>query len=299
MGRINPLTVSIILLLVLCAGFVFPTSIILSDALALTDEEESELSLVVGEDIQFDLLWPDQFSAAAQSIKVSTTNSTGYTLSIETLGTSSAMVNQEISDGVIPTLSRDGIRLSDGFPYGYGYSLDGELFSAMPEPAAGEKVLAIVEAPGFTEHELTFGIRPDPGTIPGLYENTYRISAIANIVPVLPELTRDDDSLTITPSSIKASMSGSLEIVTTVTEPDLTADMIQINIRETACVVDSVEYAESGYLSVKCVYPAIDEPGKQSVTLSVREFTGMLHGEIDIEASTTLADIVTMQEMTA
>lgn len=143
---------------------------------------------------------PGTFSSATQNITVSTTNYTGYTLTLKTMGNSTnlSMINDAAK--FIPTISLPegadtGISSSDITDTAYGYSIDGVNYLPVPDTNSTGATLAVTSQndPRTGSHDLTFGVKTQTSTAAGLYTNTFQISAVANpvgfMVNYLPNVT--------------------------------------------------------------------------------------------------------------
>ena len=137
-------------------------------------------------------LAPNQFGSSSKDFSVSTTSPAGYTVSLSTAGSSTALVaaNSELQ---IPTFSfPSGV---DKLPvesvgYGYGYSTDGgTYYSPVPDPLLGGVKIFSTNESGTYDHELTFGAKAHPDTVAERYANTFVITATVNNAPVCPANT--------------------------------------------------------------------------------------------------------------
>lgn len=103
---------------------------------------------------------PGTFNAASQTVSVSTTNYTGYTLTLSA-DTSADLVG---SDGTIPTITLpngSSSITSSGFTKGYGYSLDATNYK--PVLTGEGSTLDTTSTPNTTAntYTLTFGAKVD------------------------------------------------------------------------------------------------------------------------------------------
>ena len=150
------------------------------------------ISISISDDSVAMSLLPGQFNEETQTITASTTNLAGYTIGIRTTGLSSALVNVENSNYVIPTFTlpngADNIPSSE-LDFGYGYSINnGANYLPVPEPSAiNATTLFQTASAGTNTHSLTFGVNVPPTTTSGTYRNTFSIEIVANLEPCAPE----------------------------------------------------------------------------------------------------------------
>ncbi len=141
--------------------------------ITISGTSDLEMSLVAG-----------TFGEVEQTVQVSTTNYTGYTLSLETLGDSTDLVHTGDDSLVIPTvsLSTGESGVAPANMNGYGYSLDGALY--LPAPAIGGEgdELNTTNVANTTSDTMTlrFGAKVPAGTVAGTYTNQFLLSAVAN-----------------------------------------------------------------------------------------------------------------------
>ncbi len=127
---------------------------------------------------------PGMFASASQTITVSTTNPTGYNGNIKTLGTGTALINQDNNARTIPTFTTQGGAASvpaGNTGYGYGYSIDnGVNYFPVPDPSGeGDRIFSSDQM-GTTSHTLTFGLKPPTDTTAGTYRKAFEITVVAS-----------------------------------------------------------------------------------------------------------------------
>ena len=176
---------------------------------------EVSLAITPSEDLSI-TVDPGVFGSITQTIGVTTTNYTGYTLSLETMGPTTDLVHGRDSTLVIPTITvpsgNEGIE-SANINNGYGWSLDGLLWRAVPEPGASEVLKATNAANSATEvTNLSFGVRVGETQPAGTYSNDFLISAVANDaqfeVTYLPNGGGDEVADMPVPATQQGSVSG-------------------------------------------------------------------------------------------
>ncbi len=134
---------------------------------------------------------PGQFDSGYKDFSVSTTNSAGYTVTMSTVGPSSALTTTTVGNSSsIPTYTfPSGV---DKMPassagYGYGYSIDdGAYYSPVPDPLIGDIRLFSESANGTYTYKLTFGVKPALDITADTYSNTFMITATINNAPACP-----------------------------------------------------------------------------------------------------------------
>lgn len=124
-------------------------------------------------------------SQITENIGVLTTNYTGYTLMLETAGTTTDLTYVGDSSLTIPTISLgigESSKTLNEIDGAYGYSLDAVNYKPAPEVGSGGDELRTTSvANDETQMTMvTFGVKPSLGTASGTYRNTFRITARAN-----------------------------------------------------------------------------------------------------------------------
>ena len=124
-------------------------------------------------------------SQISENIGVTTSNYTGYTLTLETVGTTTDLVHSENNSLVIPTISlgqNETSKTMSEFDGAYGYSLNAADYLPVPMVGGGGDELKTTSVANSTAETttLTFGVKPSAGTASGTYTNTFRITARAN-----------------------------------------------------------------------------------------------------------------------
>ena len=129
-------------------------------------------------------LAPKSFGTTAQTISVTTNNYTGYNLTLTTSGSSTNLVNVSDSSLIIPTITLpqgSSSITAANFNNEYGFSTDATNYYPVPAPSGNGTTLKTTSSSGTSSTTLTFGIEVD-GSIPaGTYQNTFVITALANI----------------------------------------------------------------------------------------------------------------------
>lgn len=129
------------------------------------------------------------FGSVTQTINVTTTNYTGYTLTLETSGSSTNLVKTDNPSAVIPTITLgtgQESKTSSQLMNEYGFSLDGTNY--LPVPDVGEPITIRATEESNSEPDttlLTFGATPGVSAEYGTYTNQFVITAFAN--PYEPE----------------------------------------------------------------------------------------------------------------
>ena len=112
------------------------------------------------------------------TISVTTTNPTGYTLTLATSGTNTNLVS---GSNTIPTLTANSS--SNNFPIGrWGYSLDNNTFKPAPSKSGSGDVLAstTVSNTMANSYELYVGAKVANTQPSGNYTNSFTVTAVAN-----------------------------------------------------------------------------------------------------------------------
>lgn len=124
---------------------------------------------------------PDEYGSDSHSFTVSTTNYTGYTLSLKTTGQTRELVNTSDSTKMIPTVSlpagQQSVVAAD--LSGYGYSMDGVRYKPVPNPGAST-VVNTRDSAGSDTLSLTFGARVNIEIPEGDYTNDFALTVSAN-----------------------------------------------------------------------------------------------------------------------
>lgn len=124
---------------------------------------------------------PDEYDSDSHSFTVSTTNYTGYTLSLKTTGQTRELVNTSDSTKMVPTVSLPAGQQSvvaDDLS-GYGYSMDGARYKPVPNPGASA-VVRTKDSAGSDTLSLTFGARVNIEIPEGEYTNDFALTVSAN-----------------------------------------------------------------------------------------------------------------------
>ena len=120
------------------------------------------------------------FAYGQKQLTISTTNYTGYTLTISTADGQSALVNNADSTKTIPTITlpsgRESIISSEFSVTSYGISIDGTNY----KPFISETELKNTNSGGSDTVNLTFGVKVNSDTISGIYSKTFLLSTVAN-----------------------------------------------------------------------------------------------------------------------
>ena len=144
-------------------------------------EDEPSLTLSVAESGPLMLsLTPGSYGTVSQTYYVTTTNDAGYSLTMETVGQSTGLVQV---GGVeeIPTLAENTSKIITEMSGEYGYSLNQTNFLSVPE--LGEQLnLKKTSTASTTPDEtvLTFGVNTPISASAGVYQNTFLITAAVN-----------------------------------------------------------------------------------------------------------------------
>ncbi len=146
-----------------------------------------ELTVSISSDTIALGLLPEQFNSASQTINVSTTNSSGYNITLSTVGSTTNLVNQSDNTKIIPTITlpngSDSLPVAS-FGYGYGYSIDnGANYYPAPDPSGSSVRLFKTTTAGTNQHTLTFGAKVQSSVVAGSYTNTFNILVVVNLTP--------------------------------------------------------------------------------------------------------------------
>lgn len=95
---------------------------------AIEDHQSDDysISISVG-DVASLSIHPGFFATASQTVTVDSTNPTGYTITIQTIGTSSSLSNN-IDNGAEIKTFEDSFSIASGYSYEYGFSTDEDIF---------------------------------------------------------------------------------------------------------------------------------------------------------------------------
>lgn len=148
-------------------------------------------------------LSPGTFGSVSQTITSTTTNYTGYVLTMTTGGDSTNLVNTEDSTLLLPTITlpsdQTSITSANFVANTYGYSLNGTDYK--PAPALNEADVIITTNAANTNADtstLTFGAIVDLTATPGTYQNTFLLSATANDVGYMVSYVANANGDTVT-----------------------------------------------------------------------------------------------------
>ena len=148
------------------------------------------------------------FRTVTQELSVTTTNYTGYSLILETLGASTDLVHTENAALTIPTIDLPSGRTSitsSEMENEYGFSLDGATYFPVPEleDSALLRTTNIANATAEVTN-LTFGVGLTSQKPAGTYVNQFRISAVANesTYQVTYEANAGEDTVTDMPTPL-------------------------------------------------------------------------------------------------
>ena len=126
------------------------------------------------------------FTTVDETVSVTTSNFTGYELTLETAGATTNLVHTTNSQLTIPTIDLGGAAsvTTANFPNGYGYSLDATNYKAAPTVNSGGDVLRTTSAANATADTLTltFGAKVPEGQPSGSYQNDFLLTAVAKEV---------------------------------------------------------------------------------------------------------------------
>ena len=119
------------------------------------------------------------FNSATQTISVSTTNYTGYTVTMVANGSTADLVNVSDNTLTIPSVLTSTAQQSLNNNYGYAV---GSSATMNPIPVGTADTIATTNAANLTPntYDLIFGIHADLNTIAGTYQKTFTISAVSN-----------------------------------------------------------------------------------------------------------------------
>ncbi|MBQ7201790.1 InlB B-repeat-containing protein [Candidatus Saccharibacteria bacterium] len=124
-------------------------------------------------------LTPGNFSTVSQTIDVSTTNRTGYTLTFKANGESTSLTNISNNAFTIPSIVTT--LQSTDFDNNYGYSTNGgTTYSAVPLVTADEIATTNAANSIANTYTLTFGAIVDTSVPSGTYQKTFTVMATAN-----------------------------------------------------------------------------------------------------------------------
>ena len=174
---------------------------------AVTD---ATISISINRSLSLSLM-PGTFGSTSQSISVTTTNYTGYTVQLTNSNSSTDLVNGSNSNYTIPTITlpqgSNSITRSQ-FTSGYGLSTDGTNY--VPGPTSSSNIsLGNRNSAGTSSHSLYFGVLPAVNTMAGTYTKSYTIIAIANDpqYSITYNANAGNDTVTNMPSNVSATTS--------------------------------------------------------------------------------------------
>ncbi len=150
-----------------------------SNVSAVGESTVSSISISPVDQLKINVI-PGRYSSGTVPINISTTNRSGYTIMLETIGDSSSLVNIDDTDNIIPTLSSNNGILASEIAGKYGISINGTNFYPAPEPNGSTFALKTTTTSGTNRHDLTFGVNASADTVGGIYNNEYIISVLAN-----------------------------------------------------------------------------------------------------------------------
>ena len=169
---------------------------------------------------------PGTLKSVTQTIGVTTTNYSGYTLSFVADGTSSNLVNSSDSNATIPSISQN-VTSSNFTNNRYGYSKDGGT-NYLAIPVSTSVQLATTNKANSTanNYTLTFGAKVDSSIASGSYTKTFIITAVANpsVTYSMTYNKNTTDTVTSMPGNVSATTTGSpsLSFKTSTTTPSRT-----------------------------------------------------------------------------
>lgn len=125
---------------------------------------------------------PGHFDSISQTASITTDNYTGYTSALTNQNNSTDLINTTDNTLIIPTITLPQGSSSipaSSFTSGYGISTDGTNY--VPAPTSASTIsLGSSNVSGTTSHTLTYGVKPDSDTAPGLYTKTFVVTAVVN-----------------------------------------------------------------------------------------------------------------------
>ena len=126
-------------------------------------------------------LTPNSFGQVSQSVEVVSDNYTGCTVTLTNSSSDTDLVNSSDNTLTIPTITlpsgSDSIT-GDDFEYGYGVSLDATNFVPAPTDSTPLLIGSNTTA-GTASYALTFGAKILLETVPGSYNKTFVVMAVA------------------------------------------------------------------------------------------------------------------------
>ncbi len=168
---------------------IFFVVLFLSTAAVITDtkqayaEEDLGITLTSSETIHF-YVTPNTFGSGSVSFTAGTTDNAGYGIYLRTNGLN--LINQDVPSATIapltlPAGNTTGILSSEFAIDTYGYSLNNQDFRPLTEAATmnGQNIIQ-TNAAGENNYTITYGVRAGLETVPGDYNLTIEIIAVAN-----------------------------------------------------------------------------------------------------------------------
>lgn len=179
-----------------------------------------EITVTISSDTVNIVTAPGIFASASQTITVSTNNPTGYNGSLATLGSGTALVNQDDNSVTIPTFTLPSGATSvpaNNTGYGYGYSIDsGTTYLPVPDPQGDGNRIFSSDIAGTNTYGLTFGLKPETNTQAGIYRKAFAITVVAKGIAPCPADTicyhgnGDDGTGTMPDQSVSSNSSAIL-----------------------------------------------------------------------------------------
>ena len=168
---------------------IFFVVLFLSAATILTDTKRAyaaddlTITLTSSEVIDFHVV-PNTFGSGSVSFTAGTTDNAGYGIYLKTNGLN--LINQDVTSAQItpitlPAGNTTGILSTDFAIDTYGYSLNNQDFHPLTAAATmnGQNI-AQTNTAGSNNYTITYGVRAGLDTVPGEYDLTVEILAIAN-----------------------------------------------------------------------------------------------------------------------
>ena len=160
-------------------------SVVLTHSDNVFAEDSTSISIATAPLLEWEIE-PGSFETIDLPYQVTTDNYYGYSVTLTTTSNTTDLINEEDENKHIPTITLPvGTRMVNGTQInnGYGYSLDGINF--MPVPSVGGEGDLVADTGSSTPnepqtHTIKFGAKVDESTSPGVYDNTFLLTAIAN-----------------------------------------------------------------------------------------------------------------------